>query len=244
MLKGLAINDDKMKGQSEVIRNTLNNETDSSVSVMPEIHSEFLSTRKKRIESYYKNKLRDVELLIDNVWDIHNVSAIMRSADGFGIERINLYYTYDENPYDKPGFSACQKSSISKHNEFPNLKRQGKRASSSANKWLRFNKIQNLKKFSEEMKSRGFRFIAADMKKDAKNLISLKFPEKCVIIFGNEKDGISKELREICDDTVFIPMVGMVKSFNISVAASIILYELFRQKGKSLKLTDLSSSRN
>lgn len=173
--------------------------------------------RKKRVEDYYNNKLKNVELLIDNVWDIHNVSAIMRSADGFGIKIINLYYTY---------------------NEFPNMKRQGKKSSSSANKWLRFNKVQNLKKFSDEMKSKGFRFIAADLKKDAKNLAGFRFPEKCIIVFGNEKDGISKELREICDDTVFIPMVGMVKSFNISVAASIILYELFRQRGQNLRLRE------
>jgi len=171
--------------------------------------------RKKRIKEYYENKLKGVEILIDNVWDPHNASAISRSVDGFGIETVNLYYTY---------------------NEFPNLKRKGKRASSSANKWLKFNKIMNLERFAKGKKKEGYRFIAADFGKDAKNLTSFKFPDKCIICFGNENKGLSEEVKRACDDAVFIPMVGMVKSFNISVAASIILYELFRQKGKGLKL--------
>jgi len=171
--------------------------------------------RLKRIENYYKNKIKNAELLIDNVWDIHNASAIMRSADGFGIETINLYYTY---------------------NQFPNLKKKGKRASSSANKWLKFNKITDLRKFVKEKRKEGFKFIAADFVKDGKNLTKFKFPEKCIICFGNENQGLSEEIKKICDETVFIPMVGMVKSFNISVAASIILYELFRQRGQGLKL--------
>jgi len=171
--------------------------------------------RLKLIERYYKNKIPDAEILIDNVWDPHNAAAVIRSCDGFGIKTINLYYTY---------------------NQFPNLKRQGKRASSSANKWMIFNKVRNLKDFVSEKKKEGYVFIAADLKKDAKNLAKFKFPKKCILCFGNEKLGISEEVRRMCDKTIFIPMVGMTKSYNISVSAAIILYELYRQKGQKLIL--------
>ena len=177
--------------------------------------------RKKRIEEYYRNKIKDVEILIDNVWDPHNASAVLRSCDGFGISKINLYYTY---------------------NEFPKLKSMGKKSSASANKWLELNRIKNLDEFVSEKKKKGFVFIGADIQK-SKNLTKFKFPEKCIIVFGNENQGISEELKKQCDEFIFIPMAGFVRSFNISVSAGVILYELFRQKGGKLKLTDLSSSR-
>ena len=171
--------------------------------------------RLKLIDQYYKNKIADAEILLDNVWDPHNAAAVIRSCDGLGIKTINLYYSY---------------------NQFPNLKRQGKRASGAANKWIMFNKVVDIKQFAKEKKKEGFRFLAADLKKGAKNLSRYRFPKKCMIILGNENLGISDEVKKVCDETVFIPMVGMTKSYNISVSAAIILYELFRQKGGKLKL--------
>lgn len=177
--------------------------------------------RKNRIRAYYKNKIPNVEILIDNVWDPHNASAVLRSCDGFGISKINLYYTY---------------------NEFPKLKTMGKKSSSSANKWLELNRIKNLDEFVRKKKKAGFRFIGADIQKST-NITKFKFPEKCIIILGNENQGISEELKKIVDEFIFIPMVGFVRSFNISVSAAVVLYELFRQRGKGLKLTDLSADR-
>src|SRR3989344_8560941 len=94
--------------------------------------------RKRKIESYYINKIKDVELLIDNVWDPHNVAAIARTADGLGIEKINLYYTY---------------------NKFPDLREVGKKSSSSANKWIKFERINELRSFANEKKKQGWRFL-------------------------------------------------------------------------------------
>ena len=171
--------------------------------------------RKKLVEGYYKNKLEGVELLVDNVWDPHNVAALSRTADGFGILKINLYYTY---------------------NQFPDLLKVGKKSSSSANKWIKFEKVENLKRWVSAKKKEGFVFIGANFSKGSKNLTGFKFPKKCIIIFGSESEGLSKEIRKICDSSVYIPMVGMVESYNISVAAGIVMYELFKQKGKSLKI--------
>lgn len=171
--------------------------------------------RKKRIAQYYQNKIPHVELLINNVWDPHNVSAVARTADGLGIAKINLYYTY---------------------NEFPPLHRVGKKTSASANQWIQFEKIQDLSHFVTQKKSQNFQFLGTDMGNFAQQLNRFVFPEKCVIVMGAESTGMSPEIQEICEEFIYIPMVGMVTSYNISVAAAIILYEIFRQKGGTLQL--------
>ncbi len=171
--------------------------------------------RKQLIERYYQNKIPNIELLIDNVWDPHNVAAVARTADGLGIATINLYYTY---------------------NEFPNLNKVGKKTSASANKWMNFVKVTNLSEFVKQKKSEEFRFFAADIGPNAHQLNQFSFPEKCIIMMGAESAGMSPELKEICDDMIYIPMAGMVTSYNISVATAIILYEVFRQKGHTLCL--------
>jgi tRNA (guanosine-2'-O-)-methyltransferase len=172
-------------------------------------------TRTKKVEEYYKNKLKDVEILIDNVWDPHNVAAVSRTADGLGISKINLYYTY---------------------NKFPDLKNVGKKSSSSANKWIKYERVSDLNAFVSGKKKEGYLFVGADLNKNAERLDNFFFPSKCILVLGAESEGISKEVRQICDKFVFIPMVGMVESYNISVAAGMILYEMFRQHGGSLKL--------
>ena len=171
--------------------------------------------RKKRIEAYYRNKIPHVEILIDNVWDPHNVAAVARTADGLGISTIHLYYTY---------------------NEFPPLHKVGKKTSASANQWIRFAKIEDLSAFVAQKKSEGFQFLGAEVAESAQLLNQFVFPDKCVIIMGAESEGMSAELKTICDELIYIPMVGMVTSYNISVATALILYEIFRQKGSTLQL--------
>lgn len=171
--------------------------------------------RANKVEEYYKNKIPNVELLIDNVWDPHNVAAVSRTADGLGISKINLYYTY---------------------NKFPDFSRVGKKSSSSANKWIKYERVSDLNAFVSEKKKEGYVFVGADLNAEAIRLDNFSFPSKCILVLGAESEGISKEVRQICDKFVFIPMVGMVESYNISVAAGMILYEMFRQHGGSLKL--------
>ncbi len=172
-----------------------------------------MKKRAKLIKDYYKNKIKNVEILIDNVWDPHNAAAVLRSADGLGIGKVLLYYTF---------------------NKFPDLKKIGKRSSASANKWIPLKRV-NLKDLKRK-KEHGYAFISIESSAKAKNLLQYKFPKKCVLVLGSEKQGISPEIKKLCKESLFIPMVGMVKSYNISVAAGILFYELFRQRGKDLKL--------
>ncbi len=179
--------------------------------------------RQQRIEAYYENKIPHVEFMMDNVWDPHNVAAVSRTADGLGIRCIHLYYTY---------------------NEFPPVNRVGKKTSSSANQWIEFNKVKDLSSFVEVKKAEGYRFIGAGIGKTACQLTEYQFPEKCIVIMGSESTGMSSEIQEICDDLVYIPMVGMVTSFNISVAAAIMMYEIYKQKGASLRVKSIDEFQN
>jgi len=173
--------------------------------------------RAKLVEEYYSNKIKDVEILVDNVWDPHNVAALSRTADGFGISKINLYYT---------------------HNKFPDLEKVGKKSSSSANKWIKFSKVEDLNAFVSEKKAQGFEFVGADLNANAERLDNFEFPSKCIIVLGAESEGLSAEIKKICNKFVFIPMAGMVESYNVSVAGGVVMYELFRQKGMGLKLRE------
>lgn len=178
--------------------------------------------RKKLVEAYYQNKLKGVEILIDNVCDPHNVAAVSRTADGLGISLIHLYYTY---------------------NDFPTLKRLGHKSSASATQWMKYQRVDSLEEFSASKKNEGYRFLAAQRGDESKLLHQFKFPEKSLILLGSEKKGLSPELQEICDESIVIPMVGMVESYNISVAASMILYQLFLQKQNEVEVFGLEHLR-
>ena len=176
--------------------------------------------RRNLIDAYHANKLPDVEVLLDNVWDRHNVGAILRSMDGFGIPRAYLWYTYNEEP------------------EKPRLKprKPGRHAGAGATRWVRWEHVRDLQAYVAERKALGYRIIGADLNDRAYDLVGYRFPVRCVLVMGAETEGLSPEVRALIDDYVFVPMVGMIGSYNVSVAASIIMYEVYRQLGGKLKL--------
>ena len=101
---------------------------------------------------------------------------------------------------------------------------------------IKFERINELRSFANEKKKQGWRFLGSCPKKEALDLRKFKFPDKCIIIFGSESRGLSSEMECICQDFIFIPMVGMTESYNVSVAAALVMYKVFEQKGTSLRL--------
>jgi tRNA (guanosine-2'-O-)-methyltransferase len=169
--------------------------------------------RRKLVERYYENKIHGIELFIDNVHDPHNVAAILRSVDGFGIAKVNLYYTVET---------------------LPNFGKAGTKSSASAKKWVRRERVEDLDVFAAEKKAAGYRFVGADRTDTSIALPDYVFPDRCVIVMGSEHHGMRPEVAALLDDTVHIPMTGMVESYNVSVAAAVIMYEVFRQHGRGL----------
>ena len=169
--------------------------------------AEITDRRKERIQKVLQKRQRDLTLIIDNVHDPHNVSAILRSCDAFGIYKIHLYYTSEE---------------------FPEM---GRKSSGSAMKWVEREEYEDPETmFSKLKEQEGFKILATGKIENSKPLTEWNMTEPVAVILGNEHSGISPELLPYIDGQLHIPMQGMVESLNVSVAAAVILYEGWRQR--------------
>ncbi len=160
--------------------------------------------RREKIERVLAMRQKDLTLVLANIHDPHNVSAIYRSCDAFGVAGVHLYYT---------------------NNTFPAL---GLKSSASARKWVYTHRHKDLAALRTALA--GHQLLATSCSPVAAPLASYDFTRPTAIIMGNEHSGVPQEMLDIVDGEVFIPMYGMIQSFNVSVAAAIILAEASRQR--------------
>ena len=149
----------------------------------------------------------DITVVMENVFDPHNISAVLRTCDAVGIGEMHSLYT-EAPPHNLIGF----------------------RSSAGSWKWVKNKEHSNMEDCVAGLKKKYGRVYAAQVSAEAKSLYEVDFTKPIAIVFGNEQKGCSAEILSYCDGQIFIPQVGMVQSLNISVACSIILYEAFRQK--------------
>lgn len=153
---------------------------------------------------------RGVAVVLEDIHDPHNVAAILRSCDAFGIQRVALVYEKEK---------------------YMNPKRVGKSSSSSANKWLDFTVYRSSDACVKALKKDGYFLYVTTLGEGAVPIGDADFTkEPIALIFGNEHHGVSDVMRQLSDVTIQIPMRGMVQSLNVSVTAAIFLYELTRQR--------------
>lgn len=148
-------------------------------------------------------------LVAENIHDPHNIAAIMRSCDAVGARQLHLLYN------DEP---------------FPNFSRTGKKSSSGARKWLERHKHRTVEGCFSALREGGFRILTSTLSDDAVSLYDLDLTEPVAIVLGNENRGASEEACRNADVRYMIPMMGMVQSLNVSVAAAVTLYEAMRQR--------------
>lgn len=146
-------------------------------------------------------------VLLENVFDPHNISAVMRTCDSVGIGTIHTLYT-EHPPHNHTGF----------------------RSSAGTWKWVERVEHADTRSCIAHLRKQFGRVYAAHLDPKAVSLFDFDFTKPVALVFGNEQKGCSAELLDACDGTLFIPQVGMVQSLNISVACAIVLYEAFRQK--------------
>jgi len=147
-----------------------------------------------------------LQVVMENIHDPHNVSAIFRTCDAVGVPKISLLYTFESFP------------------------RISKTSSSSANKWIDVEKYNDTKNCYDHLRAHGFKVYASMLNKNALNIYDIDLTQKIALVFGNEKRGVSAEAENIADETFYIPMRGMIQSLNVSVAAAVTLYEAQRQR--------------
>ncbi len=163
--------------------------------------------RKARITSVLNKRQPDLTLILENVHDPHNISAVMRTADAVGIQELYILNTV-----------------IRPHKKF------GKKSSASAAGWLTIHQFTDTEACMQEVKARYSKIYATHLGEKAHSLYDLNLTEPVALVFGNEHAGITAECLSYCDANFIIPQVGMVQSLNISVACAISLYEALRQR--------------
>jgi tRNA (guanosine-2'-O-)-methyltransferase len=152
----------------------------------------------------------DLTVVLENVFDPHNISAVMRTCDAVGLQDIYILNT-----------------------KIPRHKKWGARSSSSAAKWLTIHQFDNAEECFSSLRKRYSKILTTHLSSDAVDLYAINMTEPIALVFGNEHSGVSDEIRTLADGNFIIPQAGIIQSLNISVACAVTLYEAFRQKSKA-----------
>ncbi len=165
------------------------------------------SERIERLNNVLAKRQPTLTLVLENVSDPHNISAVMRTADAVGIQDIYILNTKIEL---HEAWSA--------------------KASSSAAKWLTVHQFSNAEECFAALRKNFNKIYTTHLSSDAVGLYELNLTESVALVFGNEHSGCSDEIIKLADGNFIIPQVGIIKSLNISVACAVTVYEAFRQK--------------
>jgi len=172
--------------------------------------------RLSKIEHFSKESSDFVLPVMEDVYQFRNAAAIVRSVEACGFHHVVALE--EENVFN------------------PNLK-----VTKGAETWVQVEKMPNNLDSLKEIKSRGYRILAVSPEKNATMLPDYEVKEPIALVFGTELEGVSDEILDFADETLAIPMFGFTKSFNVSVAAAICMYELKQKLMKSgieYKLSD------
>ncbi len=150
---------------------------------------------------------RTTVVILDSVTDPHNVGAVLRSADQFGAALVLL-------PERRGANDIAQNEVIA-------------RASAGAASWVPVSVVTNLVRAAQQLKDAGFWIYGADA--GGVQVQDGTFAQNSVLVMGSEGSGIARLLKEQCDTIVSIPTCGRIDSLNVSVAAGVLLYEIYRQ---------------
>lgn len=159
----------------------------------------------------------DLVVIAHNIRSTHNVGAIFRTADGFGITKV---YTSGYTPYPE----------IANDSRLPHLRQktteQISKTALGAEKSVPHEYYEDILGLLHQLKSEGYRVVALEQHAHSQPLNCYNPSIKCALLLGEEVNGIEAELLKHCDDIVEIPMRGRKESFNVSVAAGIAMYAL------------------
>ena len=160
--------------------------------------------RKERFQNVLENRTKHFTIAVEDIFQMHNTSAVMRSCEIFGIQELNVI----EQRYGK---------SIDKE------------IAMGAQKWVDINKFETVTDCLKTMKSKGYQIIATTPHENDCLLDDFDISKPSALFFGTERDGLSEEIIQAADGFLKIPMVGFTESLNISVSAAIIIQNLMNR---------------
>jgi tRNA (guanosine-2'-O-)-methyltransferase len=168
--------------------------------------------REAKIKKVLNRRQGGLVVVMENVHDPHNISAVMRTCDAVGVQYVFVLNT-----------------TIPRHKKF------GKTSSASALGWLTVRQFSDTETCMKAVRELCDKVYATHLGVQSSSLYDLNLTENVALVFGNERDGVTEECLAHCDGNFIIPQVGMVQSLNISVACAITLYEAFRQRNNAGK---------
>jgi tRNA (guanosine-2'-O-)-methyltransferase len=163
--------------------------------------------RRDKLLAVLAKRQNDLAVVLENVQDPHNISAVMRTCDAVGVQDIYVLNT-----------------------RIPRHKKFGPRSSSSAAKWLTVHQYSDVQECFADLKKRYNRILTTHLGPGSVNLYDIDFKDSFALVFGNEHSGASDDIRALADGNFIIPQAGIIRSLNISVACAVTLYEAYRQK--------------
>lgn len=149
----------------------------------------------------------EIYLLLDNVRSVYNVGSILRTADAAGVEKVYLS-GFTPTPVDR----------------FGRKRRDLAKVALGAENSVAWEYADSTTACIKELKEREVRVVAVEQSTQSINLYSFVQTESTAFVFGNEVEGVSKEVLKLCDEIIEIPMHGTKESLNVSVSAGIVLF--------------------
>ena len=181
----------------------------------------FVSERRKsRLVEVLEERTNHLTVVLEDVYQSHNFSAVLRSADIFGIQ--NIHFIENRNKYkisEDVSMGSTQWLSLNRYQKFEN----------------------NTRECITQLKNKGYRIVATSLNERSVTLDQLKVDKPIALVFGTELTGISEDVQDMADEFVYLPMFGFTESFNISVCAALCMHELstkIRSQVPDYKLTD------
>lgn len=157
--------------------------------------------RLKRFDAVLRQRTKHFTVAIEDVYQLHNTSAVIRSCDVFGIQEVQII-------------------------EEVNSKRIDREIAMGAQKWVDLNRYQTTKSCIRDLKQKGYQIVATTPHVTDGDLSEFDIVPKSCFFFGRETEGLSQIVMDEADCFLNIPMVGFTESLNISVSAAIILHHI------------------
>lgn len=183
--------------------------------------------RLERLRAVLDKRQPDLTVLMERVNKPHNFSAILRTCDAVGV--LEAHAIAPEKGW--PNLEATQgQETLSHPLSAISTGKTYSESSGSASKWMFLQTHADTTTAFAHLRARGFRVYAAHLSDTAVDYRAVDYTEPTCVLLGAEKWGVSQEAAASADAHVIIPMLGMVQSLNVSVAAAVILFEAQRQR--------------
>lgn len=158
--------------------------------------------RRAKVERVVQGRCFSNVVVMENIYDRGNISAVMRSAEALGLAQVHLI-------------------------ELGEKFKESQRTTAGADKWVEIKKWKSTAECVQTLKQQAKQIVVTHLDSSSKPISEVDFSKPTALVLGNEKEGVSQEMIEAADHRVIIPMEGFVQSYNISVAAALCFYQMY-----------------